>query len=195
MLVSAAEPLAGTSRPRRAAGMWRQDMSALELRCCWQAIAVVDRAWRGAVRWRARDVLGPATAGTVHGLPQGGDADGRLQVVVSSFIYPLPRQYDDLRPFVKLFGEQWVLLCWWVGVGAPMSEELRYAALMSALARSRLGPSGGRGNDELWTALHCGNSWRHSSRCYNGLFFSWCCGAPGALGCQVLPRDFVCKSR
>ena len=48
--------------------------------------------------------------------------------------------YADLRPFVRLFGEHWLLALLVVGVGAPLSEELLFRGfLLSALARSRLG--------------------------------------------------------
>ena len=58
--------------------------------------------------------------------------------------------YADLRPFVRLFGEQWVLALLVVGIGAPLSEELLFRGfLLSALARSRLGfAGGGAGHDE-----------------------------------------------
>ena len=75
--------------------------------------------------------------------------------------------YADLRPFVQLFGERWVLALLVVGIGAPLSEELLFRGfLLSALAGSRVGFWGGA----LITTA-CGRPctpairWRASSRC------------------------------
>ena len=80
-----------------------------------------------------------------------------LQIGVSIVQYSFFPQdmYADLRPFVRLFGEQWVLALLVVGVGAPLSEELLFRGfLQSALARSRIGFwPGALITTGLWTAL------------------------------------------
>jgi len=92
--------------------------------------------------------------------------------------------YADLRPFVHLFGEQWVLALLVVGVGAPLSEELLFRGfLLSALARSRVGFVGGAlVTSGLWTALHAGYSLAGIVEVFTiGLFLSWLLWRTGSL--------------
>jgi membrane protease YdiL (CAAX protease family) len=109
-----------------------------------------------------------------------------LQIAVSAVQYFfLPQDmYADLRPFVQLFGEQWVLALLVVGIGAPLSEELLFRGfLLSALARSRLGFAGGTlVTTGLWTALHAGYSLAGIVEVFLiGLFFSWLLWRTGSL--------------
>jgi membrane protease YdiL (CAAX protease family) len=109
-----------------------------------------------------------------------------LQVAVSLVQYNLFQQdmYADLRPFARLFGEQWVLALLVVGVGAPLSEELLFRGfLLSALAGSRAGFWGGAGiTSGLWTALHAGYSTAGIVEVFLiGLFFSWLLWRTGSL--------------
>jgi hypothetical protein len=92
--------------------------------------------------------------------------------------------YADLRPLVRLFGEQWVLALLVVGVGAPLSEELLFRGfLLSALARSRLGFTGGAIVSTVWwTALHAGYSPAGIVEVFViGLFFCWLLWRTGSL--------------
>ena len=148
-------------------------MSALATLAIWQAIAVVltyagKRAVRGAHHgtcWRCDlPVVAQVYLKAVLLMAV-------LQVVVSAvqyFFFPQD-MYADLRPFVRLFGDQWVLALLVVGLGAPLSEELLFRGfLLSALARSRLGFAGGGGGHDdpvdgparrLFDGRHC---WRCS---------------------------------
>jgi membrane protease YdiL (CAAX protease family) len=92
--------------------------------------------------------------------------------------------YSDLRPFVRLFGDRWLLALLVVGVGAPLSEELLFRGyLLSALARSRLGFWGGAVlSTALWTALHAGYSAVGIAEVFMiGIFFSWLLWRTGSL--------------
>ena len=169
-------------------GTWRQDMSALATLAIWQAIAAVLTVLASALfGGRARDVLAlrpPAGSGTVY--VKAVLLMAVLQVAVSAVQYTLLPQdmYADLRPFVRLFGEQWVLALLVVGIGAPLSEELLFRGfLLSALARSRLGFAGGAlVTTGLWTALHAGYSLAGIVEVFTiGLFFSWLLWRTGSL--------------
>ena len=169
------------------AGMWRQDMSALATLAVWQAIAVVLTVLASMLfGGRTRDVLAlrPPGSGAVY--LKAMLLMAALQVAVSVVQYTLLPQdmYADLRPFVRLFGEQWVLALLVVGVGAPLSEELLFRGfLLSALARSRLGFAGGAlVTTGLWTALHAGYSLAGIVEVFMiGLFFSWLLWRTGSL--------------
>jgi uncharacterized protein len=109
-----------------------------------------------------------------------------LQIGVSIVQYSFFPQdmYADLRPFVRLFGEQWVLALLVVGVGAPLSEELLFRGfLLSALARSRIGFwPGALITTGLWTALHAGYSTVGIAEVFLiGLFFCWLLWRTGSL--------------
>jgi membrane protease YdiL (CAAX protease family) len=169
-------------------GMWRQDMSALATLAVWQTIAVVLTVLASVLfGGRTRDVLAlrpPAGTGTVY--VKAVLLMAVLQVAVSAVQYTLLPQdiYSDLRPFVRLFGEQWALALLVVGIGAPLSEELLFRGfLLSALARSRLGFVGGAlVTTSLWTALHAGYSLAGILEVFLiGLFFSWLLWRTGSL--------------
>ena len=93
--------------------------------------------------------------------------------------------YADLRPFVRLFGEQWVLALLVVGVGAPLSEELLFRGfLLSALAALAGWASGA----ERWSRRACGQPCTPAIRPAGivevfliGLFFSWLLWRTGSL--------------
>ena len=109
-----------------------------------------------------------------------------LQIGVSIAQYSLFQQdmYADLRPFVRLFGERWLLALLVVGIGAPLSEELLFRGfLLSALARSRLGFwPGAMITTALWTALHAGYSTVGIAEVYLiGLYFCWLLWRTGSL--------------
>ena len=109
-----------------------------------------------------------------------------LQIAVSIVQYNFFPQdmYADLRPFVRLFGEQWLLALLVVGVGAPLSEELLFRGfLLSALAGSGMGFWGGALiTTGLWTALHAGYSAVGIVEVFLiGLFFSWLLWRTGSL--------------
>ena len=109
-----------------------------------------------------------------------------LQIGVSIVQYNFFPQdmYADLRPFVRLFGEHWVLALLVVGVGAPLSEELLFRGfLLSALAGSRIGFwPGALITTGLWTALHAGYSTVGIAEVFLiGLFFSWLLWRTGSL--------------
>jgi membrane protease YdiL (CAAX protease family) len=167
--------------------MWRQDMSALATLAVWQAIAVVLTVLASVLfGGRARDVLALRSPGAPSLYLKAILLMGVLQVAVSVVQYTLLPQdmYADLRPFVRLFGEQWVLALLVVGVGAPLSEELLFRGfLLSALARSRLGFAGGAVvTTSLWTALHAGYSVAGILEVFTiGLFFSWLLWRTGSL--------------
>jgi membrane protease YdiL (CAAX protease family) len=183
-IVSAGDSAGGAPSP----GTWRQDISALAALAIWQAIAVVLTLLASALfGGRVRDVLAlrPPTGPRLVYL-KAVLLMGALQVAVSAVQYTLLPQdmYADLRPFVKLFGEQWVLALLVVGVGAPLSEELLFRGfLFSALARSRLGFAGAAlVTTGLWTALHAGYSLAGIVEVFTiGLFFSWLLWRTGSL--------------
>jgi uncharacterized protein len=109
-----------------------------------------------------------------------------LQIGVSIAQHSFFQQdmYADLRPFVRLFGEQWLLALLVVGIGAPLSEELLFRGfLLSALARSRLGFwPGALITTGLWTALHAGYSTVGIAEVYLiGLYFCWLLWRTGSL--------------
>ena len=109
-----------------------------------------------------------------------------LQVFVSlvQYIWFQHDMYSDLRPFVRLFGDSWLLALLVVGVGAPLSEELLFRGfLLSALARSRLGFWGGAVlSTALWTSLHAGYSAVGIVEVFLiGIFFSWLLWRTGSL--------------
>ena len=92
--------------------------------------------------------------------------------------------YADLRPLVRMFGDQWLLALLVVGIGAPLSEELLFRGfLLSALARSRLGFWGGAIiTTTWWTALHAGYTTVGIAEVFLiGLFFSWLLWRTGSL--------------
>jgi len=176
-------PSGGSSR-----GIWRQDMSALATLAIWQAIAVVLTVLASVLLGgRSRDVLAlRPPAGTRGVYLKAVLLMALLQIAVSAVQYFfLPQDmYADLRPFVQLFGEQWVLALLVVGIGAPLSEELLFRGfLLSALARSRLGFAGGTlVTTGLWTALHAGYSLAGIVEVFLiGLFFSWLLWRTGSL--------------
>jgi uncharacterized protein len=110
----------------------------------WQAATIVLTVAASAMfGGRIVDVLAlgrPAGAPFVY--LKGMVLMGLLQIGVSIVQHSLFQQdmYADLRPFVQLFGEHWVLALLVVGVGAPLSEELLFRGfLLSSLARSRIG--------------------------------------------------------
>jgi membrane protease YdiL (CAAX protease family) len=168
-------------------GMWRQDISALATLAVWQAIAVGLTVLASMLfGGRTRDVLAlrPPGSGAVY--LKAILLMAALQITVSVVQYTLLPQdmYADLRPFVRLFGEQWVLALLVVGVGAPLSEELLFRGfLLSALARSRLGFVGAAlVTTALWTALHAGYSLAGIAEVFTiGLFFSWLLWRTGSL--------------
>jgi len=109
-----------------------------------------------------------------------------LQVLVSlvQYIWFQHDMYSDLRPFVRLFGDSWLLALLVVGVGAPLSEELLFRGfLLSALARSGLGFWGGAVlSTALWTSLHAGYSAVGIVEVFLiGIFFSWLLWRTGSL--------------
>jgi len=123
-----------------------------------------------------------------------------LQALVSVVQYNLFHHdmYADLRPVVRLFGEQWVLALLVVGVGAPLSEELLFRGfLLSALANSRVGfLPGAVITSGLWTALHVGYSVVGIAEVFLiGLYFSWLLWRTGSLWvaivCHALYNSFI----
>jgi membrane protease YdiL (CAAX protease family) len=166
---------------------WRQDIGVMATLAVWQAIAVALTVLASVMfGGRARDVLALRTPGPLLIYLKAIALMAVLQVAVSAVQYTLLPQdmYADLRPFVRLFGEQWVLALLVVGVGAPLSEELLFRGfLLSALARSRLGFAGGAlVTTSLWTALHAGYSLAGIVEVFTiGLFFSWLLWRTGSL--------------
>jgi membrane protease YdiL (CAAX protease family) len=169
-------------------GAWRQDPGELAALGIWQVstvlLTLVVSCMRGG---RLAEVL-------ALGVPTGGPlvyfrallALARLQVLVSLVQYSWFQHdmYSDLRPFVRLFGDSWLLALLVVGVGAPLSEELLFRGfLLSALARSRLGFWGGAVlSTALWTSLHAGYSAVGIVEVFLiGLFFSWLLWRTGSL--------------
>src|SRR5262245_17403593 len=166
---------------------WRQDMSALATLAVWQALAIILTFLASALfGGRARDVLALRSPGPPSIYLRAVILMAVLQVAVSAVQYTLLPQdlYADLRPFVRLFGEQWALALLVVGVGAPLSEELLFRGfLLSALARSRVGFVGGAlVTSGLWTALHAGYSLAGIAEVFTiGLFFCWLLWRTGSL--------------
>jgi len=177
---------------------WRQDsqdisadmgaqMGALATLAVWQVIAVILTLLASALLGgRARDVLALRSPGPPAIYLRAVLLMAGLQAGVSAVQYALLPQdmYADLRPFVRLFGEQWALALVVVGIGAPLSEELLFRGfLLSALARSRLGFAGGAlVTTSLWTALHAGYSLAGILEVFTiGLFFSWLLWRTGSL--------------
>lgn len=180
--------VAGTPEPGQGPTLWRQDMSALATLAVWQAMAIVLTVAASALfGGKVREVLAlraPAGSGFVY--LKAVALMAALQLVVGSVQYTLFPQdmYADLRPLARLFGEQWVLALLVVGLGAPLSEELLFRGfLLSALARSRLGFTGGAVlTTAWWTALHAGYSTAGIFEVFLiGLFFSWLLWRTGSL--------------
>ena len=159
--------------------------------------------------WQALTVaLTLVAAGMLGGRPRDALALGRpvatplvyvkalllmaaLQVVVSLVQHSYFRQdmYADLRPFVRLFNEHWLLALLIVGVGAPLSEELLFRGfLQSALTRSRLGFWGGALiTTSLWTVLHAGYSKVGIAEVFLiGMFLSWLLWRTGSLRVTIV---------
>ena len=169
-------------------GAWRQDPGELAALGIWQLSTVLLTLAVSSLRGgRLPDVL-------ALGAPAGGPlvylgallAMACLQVFVSlvQYIWFQHDMYSDLRPFVRLFGDSWLLALLVVGVGAPLSEELLFRGfLLSALARSRLGFWGGALiSTALWTSLHAGYSAVGIVEVFLiGLFFSWLLWRTGSL--------------
>jgi membrane protease YdiL (CAAX protease family) len=173
--------------------LWRQDANELASLGIWQAATVILTLAASAMfGGKPRDVLS-------LGAPAGGPATyvkgllmlTALQVVVSAIQLTFYQHdmYADLRPFVKLFGENWSLALLVVGVGAPLSEELLFRGfLLSALAQSRLGFWGGAlVTTSLWTALHAGYSAAGVVEVFLiGILFSWLVWRTGSLRVAIL---------
>ena len=169
-------------------GAWRQDPGELAALGIWQLSTVLLTLAVSSLRGgRLPDVL-------ALGAPAGGPlvylgallAMACLQVLVSlvQYIWFQHDMYSDLRPFVRLFGDSWLLALLVVGVGAPLSEELLFRGfLLSALARSRLGFWGGAVlSTALWTSLHAGYSAVGIVEVFLiGIFFSWLLWRTGSL--------------
>jgi membrane protease YdiL (CAAX protease family) len=162
-------------------------VAALATLAVWQAIAILLTFLASALfGGRVRDVLALRSPGPPSVYLRAVVLMAALQLAVSAVQYTLLPQdlYADLRPFVRLFGEQWALALLVVGVGAPLSEELLFRGfLLSALARSRLGFAGGAlVTTGLWTALHAGYSLAGIVEVFTiGLFFSWLLWRTGSL--------------
>jgi uncharacterized protein len=167
-------------------GTWRQDMSMLTTLAAWQGIAVVLTILASLMfGGRARDVLALRSPGSTSVYLKAILLMAALQIVVSivqaSFVQDV---YTDMRPFARLFGEQWVLALLVVGIGAPLSEELLFRGfLLSALAKSRLGFAGAAlVTTGLWTAMHAGYSAAGIAEVFLiGIFFSWLLWRTGSL--------------
>lgn len=162
--------------------------TALSTLGVWQSATILLTLAASAVfGGRVRDVLAlraPVGAPTVY--LKAVILMALLQVLVTAVQYNFFQQdmYADLRPFVQLFGQQWVIALLVVGIGAPLSEELLFRGfLLSALARSRVGFAGGAViSSALWTALHAGYSTAGIIEVYViGLFFSWLLWRTGSL--------------
>ena len=165
----------------------RHGMTELATLGIWQATTVVLTLAASALfGGKIRDVLALRVPAGAAVYLKGMLLMAALQVVVSVVQYGLFPQdmYADLRPFVRLFSEQWVLALLVVGVGAPLSEELLFRGfLLSALASSRVGFWGGALiTTGLWTALHVGYSTAGIVEVFLiGLFFSWLLWRTGSL--------------
>jgi uncharacterized protein len=169
-------------------GPWRQGTTELATLGIWQVTTIVLTIVASAMfGGRIRDVLALRTpVGTARVYLKGIALMAGLQIVVSIVQHTFFQQdmYADLRPFVRLFGEQWVLALLVVGVGAPLSEELLFRGfLLSALAGSAVGFwRGALITTGLWTALHVGYSTAGIVEVFLiGLFFSWLLWRTGSL--------------
>jgi hypothetical protein len=169
-------------------GPWRQGTTELATLGIWQTMTVVLTIAASALfGGKVRDVLAlrsPVGGPLVY--LKGVALMAALQIAVSIVQYNFFPQdmYADLRPFVRLFGEQWLLALLVVGVGAPLSEELLFRGfLLSALAGSGIGFWGGALiTTGLWTALHAGYSAVGIVEVFLiGLFFSWLLWRTGSL--------------
>ena len=186
ILVLGSSFVAGIRRTGPGAG--RQDMSALATLAIWQAIAVVLTVLASVLfGGRMRDVLALRPPGAAQVYLKAVLLMAVLQVVVSAVQYFfLPQDmYADLRPFVRLFGEQWVLALLVVGrrraavggAAVPRLPAVGAGALAAGLCRRR-----------RWSRRSCGRpctpairspaSWRCS---LIGLFFSWLLWRTGSL--------------
>jgi membrane protease YdiL (CAAX protease family) len=182
MLASGLIPrLAGT-------GQWWQDPGELTALGIWQASTVLltflVAGMRGGRAWEVLALGAPAGGPLVY--LKALLAMAGLQVFVSlvQYSYFQHDMYSDLRPFVRMFDERWLLALLVVGVGAPLSEELLFRGfLLSALARSRLGFWGGAAlSTALWTALHANYSAVGIAEVFViGVFFSWLIWRTGSL--------------
>jgi hypothetical protein len=169
-------------------GTWRQDPGELAALGIWQVSTILLTLFFSSLRggnWQeVLAVAGPAGGPSVY--LRALLAMACLQVVVSlvQYSYFQHDMYADLRPFVRLFGDRWLLALLVVGVGAPLSEELLFRGfLLTALARSRLGFWGGATlSTALWTALHAGYSAVGIAEVFLvGMFFSWLLWRTGSL--------------
>jgi uncharacterized protein len=166
----------------------RQTMTELVMLGVWQGATVVLTVLASLMfGGKARDVLAlrrPAGAPAVY--LKAVVLMALLQVLVSVVQYSFFQHdmYADLRPFVRLFGDQLALALLVVGIGAPLSEELLFRGfLLSALARSGTGFWGGALiTTTLWTALHAGYSPVGIAEVFLiGMFFSWLLWRTGSL--------------
>jgi uncharacterized protein len=183
-------------------GLWRQDMAPLATLGAWQAATIALTVLASALfGGSVRDVLAlRAPVGQPLVYLKALLLMALLQVVVSVVQYSLFRHdmYADLRPVVRLFGEQWVLALLVVGVGAPLSEELLFRGfLLSAFAASRVGFFRGAViTTALWTVLHAGYSLAGIAEVFLiGLYFSWLLWRTGSLWvaifCHALYNSFL----
>jgi membrane protease YdiL (CAAX protease family) len=193
---------AGTVAGSSGSGLWRQDMTALATLGIWQVMTVVLTLVASAMfGGRIVDVLAlRAPAGQPLIYVKALVLMALLQGTVSIVQYYVIQHdmYADLRPFVRLFGEQWIIALLVVGIGAPLSEELLFRGfLLSALARSRLGFVGGTMiSTTLWTALHAGYSLTGILEVFLiGVYFSWLLWRTGSLRvaivCHALYNSFI----
>jgi membrane protease YdiL (CAAX protease family) len=186
VLLLGVSTVSGTSGADEGA-TWHQDMGALATLAVWQALAILLTLLASALfGGRVANVLALRSPGPPLVYVRAVVLMAALQLAVSAVQYTLLPQdmYADLRPFVRLFGEQWVLALLVVGVGAPLSEELLFRGfLLSALARSRLGFAGAAlVTTGLWTGLHAGYSLAGILEVFTiGLFFSWLLWRTGSL--------------
>jgi uncharacterized protein len=181
---------------------WSQDANLLATLAIWQVFAIVLTLGASALfGGNVRDVLAlrpPAESGLVY--VKAIILMAALQIAVGSlqYLFYPHDMYADLRPLVRLFGDQWLLALLVVGVGAPLSEELMFRGfLLSALARSRVGFWGGTIiTTTWWTALHAGYSTVGIAEVFLiGIFFSWLLWRTGSLlvpiFCHALYNSFI----
>jgi membrane protease YdiL (CAAX protease family) len=177
-------------------GTGQQDMNALATLAIWQATTVILTLLACLLfGGRPREVLSLRAPRVPRAYLKAVLLMAVLQVVVSAVQYLFFPQdmYGDLRPIVRLFGDQWVLALLVVGVGAPLSEELLFRGfLLSALARSRLRFAGAAlVTTFLWTALHAGYSVAGLLEVLLiGLFFSWLLWRTGSLLVPIFCHAF-----
>jgi CAAX protease family protein len=174
----------------------QQDMSALATLAIWQTNTVILTLLACLLfGGRVREVLSLRAPRVPRAYLKAVLLMAVLQVFVSAvqyFFFPQD-MYSDLRPIVRLFGDQWVLALLVVGLGAPLSEELLFRGfLLSALARSRLGFAGAAlVTTFLWTALHAGYSAAGLLEVLLiGLFFSWLLWRTGSLLVPIFCHAF-----